>query len=347
MKGGISKPARSIGARGFPARLTWLCAGLLALALPALAQIGPNDCLTSARGQVQLVPLRANFHTVSGPLGGFDPCEASVRWRLQPGPAKAPLMISVHGGGGIQDVLKSDDAFHAAGMATLVFDAYAMQGLPGRSSLFWARSVTNEARQRMIYATALAAYEWARRRNDVDTRQIYLFGVSNGAAVVANLAAVVDPAHVRGVIAEGITPIGLGLPDEIRVPVLLAFGRLDDFGSPDPAMMRWDLSDDCRLNVLLESVPAGSARRCNQATPGQRIPTPLQWAQAVRSRGGRLSIVYVDDMAHNAYFGLLRQQRVTWGNGQTLGASLGATDAARERFFQHMRAFIEAHALPR
>jgi len=341
------KDTERIRTKVLRARLAGLFAGLLVMVWPAQAQIGPADCLPSARGQAQLVSLRANFHTVTGALGRFDPCEASVRWRLPPGPGRAPLMISVHGGGGIHDVLKSDDAFHAAGMATLVFDAYAMQGLPGRSSLFWARSVTNEARQRMIYSTALAAYEWARGRNDVDTRQIYLFGVSNGAAVVANLAAVVDPAHVRGVIAEGITPIGLGLPDEIRVPVLLAFGRLDDFGSPDPAMMRWDLSDDCRLNVQVDAVPAGSARRCNQATPGQRIPTPLQWAEAVRSRGGRLSIVYVDDMAHNAYFGLLRQQRATWGNGQTLGASLGATDTARERFFQHMRAFIDAHALPR
>jgi dienelactone hydrolase len=199
----------------------------------------------------------------------------------------------------------------------------------------------------MIYATALAAYEWARQRTDVDTRQIYLFGISNGAAVVANLAGAVDPAHVRGVIAEGITPIGLGLPDEIRVPVLLAFGRLDDFGSPEPAMMRWDLSDDCRLNVRVDGVPPGSARRCNQATPGQRIPTALQWAEAVRGRGGRVDIAYFEDMAHSAWFGPLQRQRATWGNGQTLGASLGATEAARQRFFQHMQEFIAAQALPR
>ena len=324
-----------------------VCAWLLAHLAPALAQVGPGDCQPSARGQAQLVTLRANFHTVTGPLGRFDPCEPSVRWRVPSGVTRAPLMISVHGGGGIHDVLKSDDAFHAAGMATLAFDAYAMQGLPGRTSLFWARSVTNEARQRMIYATALAAYEWARQRADIDTRQIYLFGISNGAAVVANLAAVVDPAHVRGVSAAGITPIGLGLPDEIRVPVLLAFGRQDDFGSPDPAMMRWDLSDDCRLNVRVDGVPPGSARRCNQSTPGQRIPTALQWAEAVRSRGGHVDIAYFEDMAHSAWYGPLQRQRATWGNGQTLGASLGATDAARQRFFQHMREFIAAHALPR
>ena len=313
---------------------------------PALGQVTQADCRHQARGQMQLVPLRGNFYTAQGQLGGFDPCEASVRYRVPVG-GKMPLMISVHGGGGISDVQASDQAFHAAGMATLVFDAYAMQGLPGHTSLFWARSVSNEARQRMIYATALAAYEWARQREDIDARHIYLFGVSNGAAVVANLAAVVDPDHVRGVIAEGITPIGLGLPDRIRVPVQLVFGRLDDFGSPDPAMLRWDLSDDCRLNARVEGIPAGSARHCNASTPGQRIPTPLQWAQSVTRNGGLVQVVYVEDMAHNAFFGPLRQQRATWASGQSYGASLGATEAARERFFGLMREFIAAKALPR
>ena len=199
----------------------------------------------------------------------------------------------------------------------------------------------------MIYATALAAYEWARQREDIDKRQIYLFGVSNGAAVVANLAAVVDPAHVRGVIAEGITPIGLGLPDRIRVPVQLVFGRLDDFGSPDPAMLRCNLSDDCRLNARVEGIPAGSAQRCNASTPGRRIPTPLQWAETVRTHGGQVDVVYIEDMAHNAYFGPLRQQRATWANGESYGASLGATPEARAHFFSQMRGFIDATALTR
>jgi len=327
----------------------WLacCCWLIALqASAAQAQITPGDCRAQAQGQMQLVSLRGNFYTAQGRLGGFDPCEANVLYRVHAG-SKAPLMISVHGGGGIQDVRASDEAFHQAGMATLVFDAYAMQGLPGRTSLFWARSVSNEARQRMIYATALAAYEWARQREDIDKRQIYLFGVSNGAAVVANLAAVVDPAHVRGVIAEGITPIGLGLPDRIRVPVQLVFGRLDDFGSPDPAMLRWNLSDDCRLNARVEGIPAGSAQRCNASTPGRRIPTPLQWAETVRTHGGQVDVVYIEDMAHNAYFGPLRQQRATWANGESYGASLGATPEARAHFFSQMRGFIDATALKR
>lgn len=324
-----------------------ICAILLASSTLAFSQVSREDCAPGMRGEARLLPLRGDFHTIEGRLGGFDPCEPSVRYRLPSRPGKAPLMISIHGGGGIHDVLKSDEAFHDVGMATLVFDAYAMQGIPGRNSLFWARSVTNEARQRMIFATALAAYQWARRREDSDSRQIYLFGVSNGAAVAANLAAIVDPLHVRGVIAEGITPIGLGLPDEICVPVMLAFGRLDDFGSPDPAMMRWDLTDDCRLNIRVEGMARGSSDRCHRGTPGQKIPTPLQWVEAVRRLGGRIEVVYVEGMAHNAYFGDLRRQKATWANGQLLGASLGASEDARARFLAHMRGFIDRNALAR
>jgi dienelactone hydrolase len=287
--------------------------------------------------------LRPGFFTVSGKLGGFDPCEASVKFRVPAGPSKPPLMISVHGGGGIGDILKSDEAFHQKGMATLAFDAYAMQGLTGRTSLFWARSVTNEARQRMIYSTALAAYRWAITRTEIDTSRIYLFGISNGATVVANLAGVVDPAHVKGVISEGVTPIGLGLPDEIRVPVLLAFGKLDDFGNPDPEGHRWTLSDDCRVNIQFAGVPPGSARYCNQGTPGRRIPHAMDWADAVQKRGGKIEIRYFDDMAHNAYFGPLVRTRATWASGQTLGASLGATDSARAQFFEAMLDFIARH----
>lgn len=194
--------------------------------------------------------------------------------------------------------------------------------------------------------TPLAAYRWALKRNDIDTRRIYLFGISNGAAVVANMAALVDPAHVRGVIAEGITPIGMGLPDHIRVPLLLAFGQQDDFGVADVNGKRWDLSDDCRLNIQIPQAPAGSSAWCNQNTPGQRIPTPLQWADSIQKKGGQIEILYVDDMAHNAFFGPIMKRRATWGNGQTLGASIGATSGARDIFLKSMQQFMARHDVP-
>jgi dienelactone hydrolase len=323
-----------------PPLLLALLLALLGLT-PAHAQLGAADCRPEQQGQAQLQALRPGLHTVQGPLAGFDPCQASVRFRLPQNSVKPPLMISLHGGGGIKDVLGSDQAFFEHGMATLTFDAYDMNRFTGRGSLFWARQVSNEARQRMLLSTAWAAYQWAIQRKDIDTRQIYIFGISNGAAVAANLAAMVDPQHVRGVIAEGITPVGLGLPHQTRVPLMLAFGRLDDFGAADPKMMRWLLSDPCRFNIRFELAPAGTAERCNgSSAPADMTPNPLAWVDSVKARSAPIEIAYFENMAHNAYFGPLVQQRATWGSGQTLGASLGATPEARAQFFQAMTDFI-------
>ena len=327
--------------------MTLLSSRLISIAFSLLtcatvhAQVGPQDCRPEQKGDAALVEIRPQYFTVRGKLAGFDPCHAGVKFRRPPGAALAPLMISVHGGGGIKDVLASDQAFHDKGMATLVFDAYEMQGFTGRTSGFWALQVSNEARQRMLLTTAWAAYQWAITRTDIDVRRIYFFGVSNGAAVVANLAAMVDPAHVRGLIAEGITPIGLGLPDKTRVPLMLAFGRLDNFGAAQDDMWRWRLTAPCRLNITFDLSPPGTSQRCSsQSQPQTLIPTPLEWVESVKAVSAPIEVAYFEGMAHNAYFGPLTIRKNTWGNGQTLNASLGATPDAREAFMAAMMAFI-------
>ncbi|MFM8866611.1 MAG: hypothetical protein ACKOFG_17290, partial [Limnohabitans sp.] len=72
-----------------------------------------------------------------------------------------------------------------------------------------------------------------------------------------------------------------------------------------------------------------------------------QWVETVTRNGAQVELVYIEGMAHNAFFGPLRQQRATWASGQTYGASLGATEEARARRIALMRDFIAAKALPR
>ena len=143
----------------FFSRLLRIAFSLLT-SITAHAQVTPQDCRPEQKGDAALVELRPQTFTVRGKLAGFDPCHASVKFRRPPGTAPAPLMISLHGGGGIKDVLASDQAFHEKGKATLVFDAYEMQGFTGRTSGFWLLQVSNEARQRMLLTTAWAAYQW-------------------------------------------------------------------------------------------------------------------------------------------------------------------------------------------
>jgi hypothetical protein len=157
----------------------------------------------------------------------------------------------------------------------------------------------------------------------------------------------VDPAHVRGIIAEGITPIGLGLPDKTLVPLMLAFGRLDNFGAAQDDMWRWRLTAPCRLNITFELSPPGTSQRCSgQNQPQALIPTPLEWVDSVKAVSAPIEVAYFEDMAHNAYFGPLTIRKNTWGNGQTLNASVGAKPDARDAFMAAMMAFIEKNAKP-
>ena len=202
--------------------------GFLAVSLGAVVAgcAGPELPSSDTPGP-RLVEVARGVHTVTGPLRPFDPTHPSVDLRLPAGVAKPPLLILVHGGGGARDQANAMALFHAQGVAVLGFDAYRLAGLE-RDWRFWVRNVTYEARQRMIYAAALGAYRWATTLDSVDTARIHIHGLSNGADVVANLAAVVSPAHVRMVFAEGLAGAGLGLPDRLTVPLRAVFGRLDN-----------------------------------------------------------------------------------------------------------------------
>ena len=177
---------------------------------------------------------------IVGELSGFDPCHRSVEFKLPEAPEKRPLVIVVHGGGGKRDAININRAFAELGVATLIFDAYEMNGFATVPRL------GNFARQQMLFVVAQEAYFWAQKRDDIDTSRIYLYGISNGASIVANLAAIADPKHVAGVFAEAPTPTGIGYPNTVKVPLLIAFGKLDDLGAP-PGKKRWEISDPCRF----------------------------------------------------------------------------------------------------
>ena len=272
------------------------CMGWAAMA--AWAQpgvVGPTECRPEVIKRPEVVGM-----AVKGELSGFDPCHPSVAFKVPASPQKPPLLIAVHGGGGRADADAITAAFGASGMATLIFDAYKHNSVPPRTG--------NAYRQMMLYKVALQAYQWALTRQDIDTEKIYLYGISNGASVVINLAAVVDPQHVRGVFSEAPTPVGIGYPWEVQVPVLIAFGREDDLGAK-VGQRRWMISDPCRFTVKNPEAPSGTADECSQASPNGTMLTTLQWAERVKFKNkGKLEIQYFDGVAHGAFLGPLKVQ---------------------------------------
>ena len=107
--------------------LVALLFGLSSL-VPSQAQTGSQlsaaDCRPEQQGQAQLQALRPGLYTVQGTLAGFDPCQASLRFRLPPGSVQPPLMINFHGGGGIKGGLASDQAFFLTGMGAMTFEPF-------------------------------------------------------------------------------------------------------------------------------------------------------------------------------------------------------------------------------
>lgn len=327
-----------MGARAAGARAAGALAAALLLGACATAQVQGQGSATPGRQRPELVEVGPGMHSVRGELVGFDPANASLDLRLPPA-RPAPLVIFVHGAGGAGDNANAMDAIHAAGVGVLGFDAYRMNGLE-RPSGFWVRNVTYEARQRMILASALGAYRWAIAQPGVDARRIHVYGLSNGADVAANLAAMVDPAHVRTVFAEGLAGAGLGLPDRLAVPLRAIFGRLDNYAGTAEDDWRWQRRVPCRLNMAGLDGPPGNAAGCNaQANPAGLTQSPGDWALAQRARGADVELWFYEGGAHGMFLGPLRRRTMEWP-GQVLHASTGAEDGARRRLLADVLARI-------
>lgn len=311
--------------------MRWIPAAFLLLGGVLGATAAQASCLPGSVGRARLVEIRDGLHTVAGDLAGFDPCNWSADLRLPPGGPKPPLVILVHGGGGARDNAHAMDAFNAAGAAVLGFDAYAMNGFD-RPSAFWVLNMTYEARQRMIYTVALSAYRWAAADGRIDRRRIHFYGLSNGADVVANLAAAADPGEVRAAFAEGIAGAGLGLPDKPRVPLRAIFGRLDNFGGRAADDWRWLRRNHCILNVAGFDVPPGNAAGCNARDGADGLTqSPGDWLAGQVARGADVEVWFYERAAHGVFLGPLRERTNVWAGGNVGFASTGADPDIRAR----------------
>jgi dienelactone hydrolase len=283
---------------------------------------------------------------VVGETSGFDPCHPSVQWRVPENADNPAVVLAVHGGGGRRDAQAITDQFYQHGYATLIFDAYAMNGFTRTPRL------GNAARQLMLFKVASEALNWLKGRTEIDTRNIHVYGISNGASVVLNLAALGPPYEIRSVFSEAPTPVGMGLPDTIRVPTLMVFGQEDDLGAP-LGKKRWEISMPCRINVKVRQAPSGTATDCSKDAPNGRMMTTVEWSKKVTLvDAGRLDTVYLDGVAHGGFLGPL--ERSTWADfmrsrGVTpqpfmeqVGWSQGGTEAGRAALLREALDFFAA-----
>jgi hypothetical protein len=327
----------------FPMGIRLALFGVTLLACAAAVQAQPQACAPTPTDPPRLHAFPSGIHTVQGTIAPFDPCHRSVALRTPFFSDKPPLMIVVHGGGGLDTATQNAaDAFRGKGMATLVFDAFQMNGFE-QGSRFFGTSVTNEARQRMIYRAALGAYEWALRQDKIDNRRILFHGLSNGAVAVANLAAVVDPQHVIALYAEGIPGNGIGLPDDLRAPLKVVFGRLDNYGGRNAEEFIWLRQEMCGGNVVDFDHPAGNSAACNRrVNPSNLTQKPIDWYEAQKAKGAPIEWIWLEDTAHGVFLGPLLKNMLPLSSGQTRFAWVGGSYSARSKFLDEVASRVKA-----
>jgi dienelactone hydrolase len=260
---------------------------------------------------------------------------------------KPPLMIIAHGGGGPggaeQEMVRR---MNSNGVATLLYDAYEMNGFQYRGTSLFLTGTSNESRQRMIFKATLGAYEWAKRQQKIDTSRIFIHGLSNGGSVALNMAAVVEPEHVRVVFAEGPSPTGIGMPDAIKVPLKMIFGKLDNYGGKTEDDWMYTRTDPCGLNRAYTLTAPGTALRCSALTNSFDMTiSPQAWGEKLRSEGQPVEFWFYDDAAHGLLAGFMDKGVRIYGSGPTALRRygwIGASPASAKRFTDDLVKTIKA-----
>lgn len=304
-----------------------------------------SDCRPFSPEDTKVVD-RGPVKTVAGPLAEFDPCHKSVRLDTPSFFApkrgnKPPLIIVTHGGGGLGGYEREfAKLMNQQGYASLVFDAFEMNGLTPMSDLL-VYQMSNGGRQRMIYKATLGAYQWALKSDKVDTSRIFIQGLSNGAAVAINMAETVDAAQVRGVIAEGGPSAGIGFPDDIKVPVLLVYGSADHYGGlrhDDWLHLR---AMPCGYNDLYPLAPPGFAQTCSRTiNSSSPMPSPKDWYEAIQAKGQNIRFELIEGGGHGMMFTDFSSSFRQLPGGRMFYRSQGAAAQTRQRLQEIILEFM-------
>lgn len=311
----------------------------MATAQDECVPFNPEDTRIVDRGPVK---------TVVGPLARFNPCHSSVRldtpslFAKKRG-EKPPLVIIAHGGGGLGGYEREfARLMNQQGYATLIFDAFQMNGLTPFSDLLLYQ-MSNGGRQRMIFKATLGAYGWARKNTRVDTTKIFFQGLSNGAAVSINMAGAVDPAHVRGVIAEGGPSVGIGFPDEIKVPMLLLYGSADNYGGLHKDDLMHLRAMPCSYNDFYPVAPIGFAQGCHRTVnQNNSTPSPQAWFESIKAKGHDIQFELIDGGGHGMMFGEFTSSARQLPGGRMFFISHGASPDTRSKLQKLVLQFLES-----
>lgn len=163
---------------------------------------------------------------------------------------------------------------------------------------------------------------------------------------MVNIAAVVDSKHVKGVFAEGLPTAGLGVPDELKVPVRLIHGKLDNYAGKKEDEWRWLIKERCAFNGRVANFiqAKGSALRCNyDQNPNDLQESAIEWYEAQKNKGADIENWWYENAAHGMFLGMLSRDMRTWGKNDARYAWTGGHPSARAKFIEDFRKFVGIH----
>lgn len=176
-------------------------------------------------------------------LDGKQPLDAYWFASLAPGPR--PVVISLHGCGGLLDPkgnlsrnrYRVAEYLNVEGMHMLALDSFTTRGIKSIcETALRLRTFDHEERRDDVHA----AMRWLAQRPDVDRERIALVGYSNGGSTVLSVVDRTDktvraqPIHPRAAVAFYPGCIGYNQMwnYEIVAPLLVMIGALDDWTPP-------------------------------------------------------------------------------------------------------------------
>jgi len=316
-------------------RKFWFFLTLALLSMSAMA----NNCIPQTHVTTKLVP-GVLFYTVEGELATFNPCHSSVRININNSNPKAPLFILIHGGTGLADDIRNLSAsLLRLGYSTIYFDSFQMNNLYPRNIPWYL--VGNEAKQRMLFQSNLALYNWV-TENFTGVDNIYVYGISNGATAAVNMAGVKGLIKMRGVFAEGMPTLGLGLPDETLYPVRLIYGKLDAFAAKSPNEKLWTRRNPCVNNVDNFNHPLGNSQACSPKWgiySTDYTEEPIHWFNRLSSKSYDVDIWWLEETAHSLFVGNLIKNSYNGIDARRIGW-LGGSEGDRRKFLDLINGFV-------
>lgn len=246
------------------------------------------------------------FFVLDGPFAAFDEKHPSVEIWIPDTDEKAPVVVYAHGGAGYrEDDRARVEMFRRNGFATISFDSYEMNGFDDWT--FVTRKVANSGKQSMIWGVFRGAVEYASTSDAWDSRNIILYGGSNGGRAVLYAGSQIQNENIRSIISEAPAGSGFALGD-YNIPTIIPFGALDTWAGKSETDFVW-----------------------KRTYPNSPVSIE-DWVLAQQAKGRPVEIIFYENAGHLLFEGPLEKVTVKRGDAIAFTAYQGAAEGVLEKY---------------